>query len=66
MATQFKYTAQRGKNALKDIVIAAGAAEAQSETISLNVDYTKLTRGEALDMIEGIVQKIIAGKWPPL
>ena len=63
---QAKFTVQRGKNAPKDITVVAGSAEAQSDTMSLNIDYTKITKGDAVIMIEGLQQKIIAGKWPPL
>ena len=38
-----KFTAQRGKSALKDIVVAAGSAEAQSDTVSVNIDFTRIT-----------------------
>lgn len=63
---QAKFTIQRGKSNLKDITVAAGTAEAQSDTMSLNIDYTKITKGDALIMIEVLEQKITAGKWPPL
>lgn len=63
---QYKFTIQRGKVDLKDVVIAAGAAEAQSDTMSLNIDVTNLTKGEALLMVEEIKQKIHASLWPPL
>lgn len=65
MATA-KFTVQRGKNELKDVIVAAGSAEAQSDTISLNIDYTNATRGELLLMLEKIEQKILTGPWPPL
>ncbi len=65
MAT-FKVTAQRGKYNLKDAIVAAGAAEAQSDTISLNVDFTNAKKGEILQMLELIRAKIHAGKFPPL
>ena len=63
---QAKFTMQRGKNGLKDVVVAAGSAEAQTDTISINIDYTKITKGDALIMIDDIKRKIHAGKWPPL
>lgn len=66
MAFTVKFTTQRGKNGLKDVVVAAGSAEAQSDTMSLNMDITKMTKGDALIQIEAIRQKIHAGKWPPL
>ena len=63
---QAKFTIKRGASRLQDITVAAGSAEAQSDTMSLNIDYTKLTKGDALIMIEVLEQKIFAGKWPPL
>ena len=65
MATA-KFTIQRGKIELKDVAVEAGAAEAQSDTLSVNVDYTKLTKGDVLFMLDEVKQKIAAGKWPPL
>lgn len=65
MAT-VKFTVQRGKPQLKDVVIAAGTAEAQTDTISLNIDYTNAKKGDVLIMLEAIQQKIIASKFPPL
>lgn len=65
MAT-VKLTAQRGKPYSKDVAVAAGTAEAQTETISLNIDYTAMTRGETLLVLEAISQKIHgAHTWPP-
>ena len=65
MATA-KFTVQRGKVDLKDVAVAAGSAEAQSDTISLNIDYTSISRGEILHLIQEIEQKILTGLWPPL
>lgn len=61
-----KFTVQRGKVDLKDVTVAAGAAEAQTDTMSLNLDVTNLTKGEALLMIDEIKQKIFNAPWPPL
>lgn len=63
---EYKFTAQRGKIDLKDVAVAAGSAEAQSDTISINLDVTALTKGEALIMIDNIRDKIHASPWPPL
>lgn len=63
---QYKFTIQRGKVDLKDVTVAAGAAEAQSDTMSLNIDVTNVSRGEACHMIDEIKQKILTGPWPPL
>lgn len=65
MATA-KFTVQRGKVDLKDVAVSAGSGEAQSDTISLNVDYTNASRGDVIHMIDEIKQKIMAGPWPPL
>lgn len=63
---EYKFTAQRGKIDLKDVAVAAGDAEVQSDTISINLDVTNLTRGEALIMIDNIRDKVHASPWPPL
>lgn len=60
-----KYTAQRGKVALKDVAMAAGVAEAQSDTLSVNIDFNRLTKCDALIMIDCLKQAIHRGKWPP-
>lgn len=62
----YKFTAKRGDNTLKSVVVAAGTAEAQSDTMSLNIDVTKLTKGDVLVQLDAIRAKIHAGKWPPL
>lgn len=65
MAT-FKLTVPRGGRDEKSVVVAAGSAEAQSDTMSLNVDFTNLRRGEALIMIEALKMKIHGSpSWPP-
>ncbi|WP_408590089.1 hypothetical protein [Novosphingobium sp.] len=65
MATA-KFTIQRGKVDLKDVTIAAGTAEAQSDTISLNIDYTNMTKGDVLMMLDELKQKVFASPFPPL
>jgi hypothetical protein len=66
MAVQFKYTAKREAQSLADVVIAAGAAEAQSDTISLNMDITDMSKGEALVLIDKIREQVHASIFPPL
>lgn len=66
MAYQVKFTAKRGRVDVKDVTVAAGSAEAQSDTISINIDVTNLTKGDALMLIEQIESAIHAGPWPPL
>jgi hypothetical protein len=65
MAT-VKLTKQRGKNNLKDVTVAAGSAEAQSDTISVNIDFTKMTKGDVLGELDLIRQKVFASRWPML
>lgn len=65
MAT-VKFTIQLGKVDLKDVAVAAGTAEAQSETISVNIDYTNMRRMDVVLQLDEIKQKILAGPWPPL
>lgn len=62
----YRYTIQRGKVDLKDVTVAAGTAEAQSDTISLNIDVTNMSRGEAVLMLDELKQRVLAGVWPPL
>lgn len=62
----FKYTAQRGANNRADIAVVAGSAEAQSDTVSVNIDVTGMSRGDALVLIDAIKAKIIAEPFPPL
>jgi hypothetical protein len=65
MATT-KLTVKRGGREEKEVVISAGAAEAQSDTMSLNIDYTNIRKGEAIMMIEAIKMRIqSAPTWPP-
>ncbi len=65
MAFTAKLTIQRGKVDLKDVAVAAGSSEVQSDTISVNIDATNLTKGEALTMLDKVRHKIHASPWPP-
>lgn len=62
----YKYTLQRGKTDLKDVTIAAGTAEAQSDTVSINIDVTGMGRMDALMLIESLKNYILKAAWPPL
>jgi hypothetical protein len=65
MATT-KLTVKRGGREEKEVIVSAGSAEAQSDTISLNIDYTNIRRGDAIMMIEAIKMRIqSAPTWPP-
>jgi hypothetical protein len=61
MATA-KFTIQRGKMQPKDIIVAAGTAEAQSDTLSLNIDFTLWRRGDVILALESMIAKIQRGK----
>lgn len=66
MAWQAKFTAPRGQAELKDVVVAAGAEEAQRDTISINIDVNAMGKAEALQLIDRIRNRIHADPWPPL
>jgi hypothetical protein len=61
-----KFTAQRGKVEMAQIAVAAGSAEAQSDTISVNLDITHMAKGDAEILLSNILEKIQMGKWPPI
>lgn len=65
MAT-FKYTAKQGATDRGEIAVGAGTAEAQSDTISVNMDITNMSRGDALAVLEKITHKVLSSPWPPI
>lgn len=62
----YKFTVQRGKTDRGQIAIASGDAEAQSDTISVNIDVTNLRPAEVVMMLHKVIAKIEASPWPPL
>ncbi len=62
---QYRYTLPRGQTGLANVAIAAGTAEAQSDTVSVNMDVTLISRGECIILLEAIIQKVLAAPWPP-
>lgn len=66
MAAQAKLTTTLGLPRLKDVTVAAGTAIAGSDAMELNIDYTKMTKGDALKLLDQFRQKIFASKWPLL
>jgi hypothetical protein len=64
MAFTAKFTAVRGKPSLGDIAIGAGTAEAGRDVISLNIDADKISKGEALVLIDSLKQAVHATRWP--
>jgi len=63
---EFKYTAALGATDRGEIAVAAGDAEAQSDTISINIDVTNASRGDVLNVIETLKYKILSEPWPPI
>lgn len=61
---QVKLTVSRGKQALKDVAISAGTAITGSDAMELNIDQTKISKGDALVMIDALRAKIFASPWP--
>ena len=61
-----RFTIQLGRVDLRDVTVAPGSAEAQSETMSLNIDYTNMARGQVLLLLQEISARIHSGPWPPL
>ena len=62
---QYKYSAKYGATSRGDVAIAAGSAEPQSDTVSINLDVTKMSRADAVHVIEKIKAKILSEAWPP-
>lgn len=60
-----KYTAQYGATDRGQIAITAGDAEAQTDTVSVNVDYTNASRAEVVHILDKIKAKILAEPFPP-
>ena len=63
---EYKYTAKYGATQRGQIAITSGTAEAQTDTISINIDRTNMGRAEVIHVIEKITQKILAENFPPL
>ena len=63
---QSKYTAKYGATDRGDIAVAAGDAEAQSDTVSVNIDVTNAGRAEVIHVLEKIKAKVLAEPWPPI
>lgn len=66
MAFEIKFTGQLGKTGLADITVGAGDAEAQNDTISINIDQGSMSKGEALMLIDKIRDKVHASDWPAI
>lgn len=65
MATA-KFTVKRGALNRKDVAVSAGTAEAQTDTMSLNIDFTAIRKAQVVEMLTALQNKILSGPWPPL
>lgn len=63
---EFKYTLKYGANAGGTVAVGAGDAEAQSDTISINMDVTNMSRAEAIHLIDKIKDGVLSKPWPPI
>ena len=61
---QVKLTVALGKPGLKDVAVSAGTAIAGSEAMELNIDVTRMTKGDAMILIDARRAKIFNAKWP--
>ena len=64
MATQKKLTIQLGGNRLQDVVSTAGTTTTNGDTIEINVDQNKMTKGDFINLLDKVKQYAIANKWP--
>lgn len=65
----YKFTVKLGALNGKDVAVATGSAEAQGETLSVNIDATSATslgRRDVLHMLDAVRDKVLSGPWPPL
>lgn len=61
---QAKLTVTRGKPNLKDITVGAGTPIAGSDAMELNIDFTRMTRGDAMVMLDNLRAKVFNLPWP--
>lgn len=64
MATQAKLTIARGAKTPKDVAVAAGTTISGGDAIEINIDQNKLTKGEAINLLEQAIAKVHASPWP--
>lgn len=60
-----KLTMRRGQ-ATNAVALTVGQPEAQTDTISLNIDASKIAKGDALLMVDVLKQAIVKASWPPI
>ena len=66
MAFEAKFTASYGATDRGEVAVAVGSSEAQSDTISVNMDVTNMGKAEAIHVLGKIADKIQSEPWPPV
>ena len=61
---QVMLTVTRGKPNLKDVTVAPGTPIGGSDAMTLNIDQTKISKGDAMVMIDALKAKIFNSPWP--
>ncbi|PNU05809.1 hypothetical protein [Novosphingobium guangzhouense] len=64
MAFTAALTVKLGAGGKQDVAIGAGAAEAARDQMTLNIDATKMSKGEAMELVDKIRDAIFAADWP--
>jgi hypothetical protein len=62
MATQRFQLALGGR--AQDVVVSAGGAVA-TDTVRVDFDFTAMTKGDALQALDYIKERVSEGPWPP-
>jgi hypothetical protein len=65
-AQQIKFTGKRGLREKSEVTVEAGSAESQTDTISINIDFDEISKGEALILIDEIKAAIFELPWPAI
>lgn len=60
----FKTKISRGQRVI-DMTTTSGTAIAGSDAMELNIDATKMSKGDALTMLDQITQSLFKAPWPP-
>lgn len=64
MATQNKLTVSLGGYRLQDVTVGAGTTTTDGDTLELNIDQNKMTKGDCLQLLDKLRQKVFNSKWP--
>lgn len=64
MGTQNKLTVSLGGANLKDVAVSAGTVTTNGDTLELNIDQSKMRKGDCLLLLDKLRDKVFASKWP--